>query len=71
MSNVKTKLSCTDDKKLSNVSENCKAYWSLLTRLLNNKKIPLIPPLFHENKFLTDFKEKAELFNCNTVLFNK
>ena len=23
----------------------------------------LIPPLFHENRFITDFKEKAELFN--------
>ena len=50
-------------KKLTNVSKNCKAYWPLLRRLLNNKKIPLIPPLFHENKFVTDFKEKAELFN--------
>ena len=52
-------------KKLTNVSKNCKAYWSLLRRLLNNKKIPLIPPLFHENKFVTDFKEKAELFNSH------
>ena len=61
-------------KKFTNVSKNCKANWSLLRRLLNNKKIPLIPPLFHENKFATDFKEKAELFNshfCNTVFFNK
>ena len=31
--------------------------------LLNNKKIPLIPPLYHDNCFKTDFKEKAELFN--------
>ena len=52
-------------KKLTNASKNCKAYWSLLRRLLNNKKIPLIPPLFHENKFVTDFKEKAELFNSH------
>ena len=52
-------------RKLSNVSKNCKAYWSLLRRLLNNKKLPLIPPLFHENKFLTDFKEKAEYFNSH------
>ena len=28
---------------------------------LNN--IPVNPPLFHKNKFLTDFKKKAELFN--------
>ena len=31
--------------------------------LLNNKKIPLIPPLYYDNRFITDFKEKAELFN--------
>ena len=36
-----------------------KTYWSIL----NNKKKPCIPLLFHENKFITDFKEKAELFN--------
>ena len=27
------------------------------------QKIPLIPPLFHENKFVTNFLGKAELFN--------
>ena len=31
--------------------------------LLNNKKIPLIPPLYYDNGFITDFKEKAEFFN--------
>ena len=31
---------------------------------LNNKKIPLIPPLYYENSFISDFKEKAEFFNC-------
>ena len=35
----------------------------------SNKKIPLITPLFHENRFITDFKEKAELFNF--FLFNQ
>ena len=40
-----------------------KTCWSILKTFLNNKKIPCIPPLFHENKFITDFKEKAELFN--------
>ena len=49
--------------KLTNVQRNSKTYWSLLNSFLNNKKIPLIPTLFHENKFVTDFKEKAELFN--------
>ena len=40
-----------------------KTYCTLLKLFLNNKNIPIIPPLFHENKFATDFKEKAVLFN--------
>ena len=31
--------------------------------VLNNKKIPLIPPLYYDNRFITGLKEKAELFN--------
>ena len=31
---------------------------------LNNKKIPLIPPLYYENSFTADFKRKVELFDC-------
>ena len=50
--------------KLTNVQRISKTYWSLLNRILNNKKIPLIPPLFHKNKFLTNSKEKAKLFNA-------
>ena len=38
-------------------------------------KIPLIPLLFHENNFLTNFLEKAEIFNSffffKTVFPNK
>ena len=40
-----------------------KTYWSILKTFLNIKKIPCIPPLFHENKFITNVKEKAELFD--------
>ena len=39
-------------------------YWSILKSLLNNKKFPCTPPLFHQIKYVTDFKKKAELFNC-------
>ena len=49
--------------KLTNAEKSPKAYWSILKSFLNNKKIPLIPPLFYENCFITNFKEKAELFN--------
>ena len=37
-------------------------HWSILKTFLNNQKIPCIPPLFQENKFITDFKEKSEIF---------
>ena len=48
--------------KLANPATSLKTYWSILKTFLNDKKIPCIPPLFHENKFITNFKEKAELF---------
>ena len=51
-------------KKLMDPMTSAKTYWSILKSLLNNKKIPCIPPLFHQNKYVTDFKKKAELFNC-------
>ena len=54
-----TKLS----SRLADPLTSPKTYWSILKTFLNNKKIPCIPPLFHENQFITDFKEKAELFN--------
>ena len=49
--------------KLKNFHKNSKQYWSFLKCFLNNIKIPLIPPLFRKNKFVTNFLEKAELFN--------
>ena len=47
--------------KLNKLERNSKPYWSLLKCFLNNKKIPLIQPLFDENKFVTNFLEKAQL----------
>ena len=40
-----------------------KTYWSILKRCLNDKMIPSVPPFLHDNKFITDFKEKAERLN--------
>ena len=37
-------------------------YWLMLKTFLNNKKIPFVPPIYHNN-YITDFKEKAEIFN--------
>ena len=49
--------------KLQNTKKTSKCYWFLLKIFLNIKKIPLMPPLFHSNCFISDFKQKAELFN--------
>ena len=31
--------------------------------MLNDKKFPCIPPIFRDNKFVTDFSKKVDLFN--------
>ena len=49
-------------QKLTIFQKSTKAYWALLKYFLNNRKILVIPPLFHNKKFVTDFKEKAEFF---------
>ena len=40
-----------------------KTYWSISKTLLNNKKIPCIPPIYHDNNYITDFREKVHIFN--------
>ena len=49
--------------KLLDPKTRQKSYWSILKTFLNNKKIPCILPLLHQDKFVTDFKEKANIFN--------
>ena len=40
------------------------AYWLIFLKgFLNNKKSPIIPPLFHGNNFVTHFTKKAQLFS--------
>ena len=50
-------------KKKSDPSTSSKYYWTLWKTLLNGRKIPCIPPYFHNNKFITDFKERKKIFN--------
>ena len=40
-----------------------KKYWSILHRFLHKRKIPTIPPMRHNNTFLTDTLVKANTFN--------
>ena len=50
-------------QKLNTIPKSSKAYWVPLNFFLNKCKIPVVSPLFHNNKFVTDFEEKAEPFN--------
>ena len=38
-------------------------YWSIIKLCFNGRKIPIIPPLSVNGKIITNFKEKANLFN--------
>ena len=48
-------------------------YWTLINKILNRAKIPIIPPLLENNKFVMDFITKADIFNeyfiqqCTTI----
>ena len=50
-------------KKLCDPLTSTNCYWSLLKTILNEKKVPCIPPIFRNNKYVTDSKEKSEIFN--------
>ena len=50
-------------KKLNNPLLQTKTYWSILKSFYNEKKIPIIPPLLIDNKFVTDIQMKANAFN--------
>ena len=52
---MSSKLDCPDT--------GSKTYWSIMNKILNKKKIPNIPPLLVNNKLVSDFHKKAELFN--------
>ena len=56
--NYHSRITC----ELTHIQKNTKFYWALSKRLLNSKKIPLIPPLFHGNKYVTILKKKKMNF---------
>ena len=45
------------------ISGSSKTYWSILKRLFNEKKVPIIPPLLINNKLESDFRIKANYLN--------
>ena len=63
-------------KKLNNPQTSAKAYWKILKTFVNGKKIPSIPPLLENGKYVTNFSTKANVFNtffaqqCTDVVTN-
>ena len=49
--------------KLNNINTSAKTYWSILKSFYNDTKVALIPPLLVNNKTVSDFTKKANLFN--------
>lgn len=45
-------------KKVSDHSTSSKTHWFILKCFWTAKKIPFIRPIFYENEFMTDFREK-------------
>ena len=50
-------------KKLNDPTLQLRTYRSILKGFYNGKSVLLIPPLLVNNKFVTDFKAKANIFN--------
>ena len=55
-------------QNLANAGSSSKMYWSLINTVLNKAKIPIIPPLLENGLFISDFAEKAQLFNDYFIL---
>ena len=44
-----------------------KTYWSIINTFLSNKKIPITPPILVNGELVSDFKQKANIFNNHFV----
>ena len=60
---AKEKYLQSQGAELADPSTDSKKYWKILNIFLNKCKVPRIPPLFENNSFVTDCKEKATIFN--------
>ena len=50
-------------EKLKNPNTSMKYYWSLVKASLNSKKVSCSLPIDDNNRYVTDSKEKYQLFN--------
>ena len=63
VNNAKEKYLRDLGAKLADPTTGQKSYWKILNKFLNKCKIPRIPPLLVHEKFITNCKEKAIIFN--------
>ena len=60
-------------RKLSDPSQDVKAYWKILNRVLNKKKTLSIPPLLENGTLVTNMEKQADILNdyfaqhCSTI----
>ena len=60
-------------RTLSNSKTSQNTYWSLINKIINKVKIPVIPPLLEKDIFVLDFESKVQIFNdyfvgqCTTI----
>jgi len=52
-----------EGEKLADATTGQKTYWKILNKFRNKCNIPRIPPLFVNNMFITNCKEKATILN--------
>ena len=58
------------NKKVTDSNTSPKTYWTILNRLLYNKKLPTIPPLLADSQLVSDFCKKANIFNNFSTLYS-
>ena len=66
-----TKAICSSKKiycerlanKLNDPNTSSKTYWSTIKTLFNGKKVPVIPQILVNEKIVTTFKDKTNIFN--------
>ena len=63
MLQIKTSYYKNLGKKLNDPTLQSKTYWCILKGFCNCKRVAVIPSLLVNNKFVTDFKAKANIFN--------
>ena len=56
-------ISAAKDQKLNDPITAPKTYQKIINRLLNNKKIPAIPPSLVYGEIISNFSQKASIFN--------